>query len=76
MGDTVLNLAAATESLLDAGLTPDEQEDFLQLALELRRRAQELAETAPTLSEPELDERAAAVERACANCHARFRIPR
>ena len=73
------SLAASAASIPEAsgelGLDAEEQQEFVQLALELRRRAQELAATAPELSPAALRERAAAVERACADCHARFRIP-
>jgi cytochrome c556 len=72
LAESAGDIAGATG---DAGLAPDERQEFVQLALELRRRAQELAETAPGLSEREMHERAAAVERACERCHARFRIP-
>lgn len=73
-------IAAAADSLeplsTELGLAEADQRVFRQQANGLREAALQLAERAPTLSQERLRSEAAEVDRRCAGCHDRFRIPR
>jgi cytochrome c556 len=72
-------MAASAEEIREAAgelaLEPDEQEAFLLLAEDLRRRCQQLADTVELLSPAQRRASAEAIGSTCARCHERFRIP-
>ncbi len=73
MAVSAAQIADASNGLQLAGA---ERDAFLELASELRRRCQSLADGAPDLAFDVLRERAAEITDTCDRCHDRFRIPR